>query len=249
MNVVPDVAALHLLANLQAVFDETGDGRASVQWRVRGRRASGEEWSLRRRNRYVSRFDIAFGSITEVLNQLARIETNVFEDVTFRRVKLRASVRSDFRVYRIESFEIWSGNEPLPDTDDAEVRAGDPLVLEAALRAEDGTLVTRSVVLRVPADASGRASISIGGGGAFPNVSTAEECLFDHAACEGETGDSFADLLDDLANAPKNNELVATLDLLDGEAGGPAAITSRRFSRFVDGRVQRFVDVVPAAAP
>jgi hypothetical protein len=89
-ELLPDVVAFHLLSNLQAVFDEDGDGRARIEWRVKGRRASGEDWFLRRANRYASRFDIAFGSIGEVFNQLAAIEVNSVEDVTFRRVKHKA---------------------------------------------------------------------------------------------------------------------------------------------------------------
>jgi hypothetical protein len=242
---VPDVAALHLLSNLDAVFDEVGDGRSRVQWRVKGRRANGDEWFLHRHNRYASKFDAAGGSILEVLNQLSRIESNVFEDVTFAHVKLRAKIWSDFRIYRIESFTILKDGEPVSDTSDVEVHAGDELVLEVTMRAESGSLVASSLALRVPPDVAGRVLVTVFGGGRGPDVSDA--CLFNPEDCPGESGDSFQDLLDDLASTPQNNDLSATLQPLDGDEESPTVGVSRRFSRVVDGSVQDFIDIVAPA--
>jgi hypothetical protein len=243
---VPDVAALHLLANLDAVFDEVGDGRSVVRWRARGRRANGDEWVLGRSNRYASRFDAAGGSILEVLNQLARIETNAFEEVTFTRVKLKARVSTDFRIYRIESFTILKGGVPISDESDVEIHAGDELVLDVVMRAQDGALVTANLTFRVPVEAEGRAAITVFGGSAGPEFS--DDCLFNHDDCPGESVDSFQDLLDDLTSSPQNNDLSAAFRLLGGDEDTPTIGVSRRFARVVDGSLQQIVEVLPAAS-
>jgi hypothetical protein len=243
---VPDVAFLHVLTNIAAVFDEEGDGRSRVEWRVKGTRANGDEWFLHRTNRYASRFDIAFGSIGELFNQLAAIENNPFEAVTVRRVKVRAKVWSDFRVHHIESVAITRDGSPVTGEDRIDVRAGDELVVSVTMSSEEGTPSTVDLVAQVPAGALGETTVSVFGGSAGSIDSTdAAACLFDHGACDTADGDSFQDLLDEFALFPQNNFLYVTIDALDAGDEGGGGVTSRSFSRVVEGFLQTSINVVP----
>jgi hypothetical protein len=102
--------------------------------------------------------------------------------------------------------------------------------------------------LQVPAGVLGEATVSVFGGSAGSiDSADAEACLFNHSECDDPRGDSFQDLLDDLADNPENDVLYATLTSFDSADDDGDAVASRRFSRVVEGFLQTSINVVAPA--
>ena len=63
---LPLITGFGLLANYDAVFDEIGDGRATTNWTITGRRAGNVPFTLNRSNKFASRSDITFDAAFDV---------------------------------------------------------------------------------------------------------------------------------------------------------------------------------------
>jgi hypothetical protein len=234
---VPDIAAFHMLGNIDTVFDEIGAGTSQLEWSARGHRANGAPFVYTRSNRYASRFDISVESIFELFNHLAIIEGNPYTAITFDRVDVDASVDDTYRAYSIAGMTISRNGGPFRDRDLYRINPGDDLVIRVALQAFRGDLRNVDVPFEVPANASsGGGFLQVLGGSGFDEG--ALSCLFDHDACAQGAGggsDSFAELISALENAPKNNDLRAVLFLFSEEGGESITQTTRRVNQVVTG--------------
>ena len=205
---VPDIAAFHLLANEDAVFDRIGDGSVALEFTVEGIAPDGTPFSLTRPNLFFSDFDASFESIFEMYSFLFQIMENPFGPVLITSVDMTASITQEHLVSEITRVESASSLQPaLRERERLRVRRGDTIELQVFLQREGS--VEEDVVqllLRVPRRARG-GSLRVAGGGA-------DSCFFCFFFEEGngdEGPESFAELLSDLEDTPRNNDLVATL--------------------------------------
>jgi hypothetical protein len=244
---VPDIAAFHLLGNLDAVGDRIGGGSSRVKWVVRGERADGDPFVLRRANRYASRFDITFESIFELFEQLAIVEGNPFEAIEFTDVALKASVTEAYRAYDIIKVKVARNGGPFRVRESMRARPGDELLIRAVLRQYRGDRTHVDLPLTVPDSASGEGFLQVfGGSGSDDFFGLEDGCLFDHQACGGAAGDGFEALLRSLESGPKNHDLSAELVLFGFEGPEePIAATRQRLDRVVDGSFSIFVSIQP----
>jgi len=246
---VPSIAAFHLLGNLDAVGDRIGGGSSRVKWVVRGERADGDPFVLRRANRYASQFDIAFESILELwFEQLAIIGANPFEEITFTDVDLEASVTEDYQAYGISNVKVSKNGGPFRPREFMRARPGDELVVRAILDQYRGDRVRVDLPLTVPDSAIGEGFLRVAGGSGSDFFGLEGGCLFDNEACSagGEGGDGFDALLQSLRAGPKNHDLSAELVLFgSGGEDEPIASTRERLDRVVDGSFSIFVSIQP----
>jgi len=230
---VPDIAAFHLLLNSDSVFDQIGKGSSRVKWTVNGTRRNGAAWQLVYSNRYASRFDITGESISQLFGQLATIEGNRFEAVRFTSVDIEATLDDTYREYAIEGVRISKNGGRFRERALLTVEPGDELIVRVLLRKFRGSLVSVDLPLTVPPAAQPGSSGVL----AVRGAPDREECCPDPVR-------SFSELLNELANAPKN--AAVTTDLLlfgfDGEAAQVSV--TRTLDRVVTGRFEIEV-VVP----
>ncbi len=245
---VPDIAAFHLLGNLDAVGDRIGGGSSRLKWVVRGERADGDPFILRRANRYASQGDITFESIFELFEQLATIEANPFEKITFTDVDLEAALTEDYQAYSISAVKVSKNGGAFRPRESLRARPGDELVVRAILRQYRGERLRVDLPLTVPDSAIGEGFLEVTGGSGSDFFGLDGGCLFDHQACSagGGGGDGFDALLQSLKSAPKNHDLSAELVLFgfEGEAE-PIASTRERLDRVVDGSASIFISIEP----
>ena len=205
---VPDIAAFHLLGNEDAVFDRIGDGSVALEFTVEGLGPDGTPFSLTRPNLFFSDFDASFESIFEMYSFLFEIMENPFGEVLITSVDMTASITQEHRVSEITRVESSSSLQPaLRERERLRVRRGDTIELQVFLQREGS--VEEDVVqllLRVPRRARG-GSLRVAGGGA----DSCFFCFFFEEENGDETPESFAQLLSDLEDTPRNNDLVATL--------------------------------------
>ena len=254
----PDVAAFHLVSNIDRVIDRVGGGTAALGWTVTGI-AGGQNFSMSRNNRFADPADVSFSSSDELFSDLLSIVDNPFTDIKLTGVSMNATVKSPFREYRITGLQRFTGGRwvAVRDTDTIELTPGAALRVRVLLANFRSAAPVAPLELRfpVPADATGDGSLDIVGGSDSGDGGDGDFAVTD--AASGEPG-SFKDLLASLRDAPRNDEVTGTLSLfgsgepglLDGSASSPApASVTKRLSEVVSGALSVSVVVAGSDEP
>ena len=198
---VPFLSVIHLLANADRVLDQIGRGTATVQWTFSGTRASGGPWTFTHGDKFASSRDITFESIFESYQQMSQILRNKFERVTVDKVHYNATYSPQFHALQIQQFRIKPANRWITITAHRPVRtvyAGSDLPVRVMLAPSGGQGETQVVDLSVHVPKSAR-------GG--------EALLFVQGGGDGSRtkASTFNELLNQLANAPRNDAVSANL--------------------------------------
>ena len=240
-EIVPVLGFNHLFSNIDTTFDSIGPGHSRVAWSVTGITESGEPWSLSRSNLYSSDFDISIGSSFEVFNQLSRLLNNRFTEIDFTSVELDATVEDDRSGYRIRKVLHKTKEGDFRGGRRVLVRPGSILTVRVDLQSL-GSGPHEEVILKVNVPRNFRSGVmEIQGGSSGGSFF----CFEDLGPCSSRIGkvDSFDDLIDSLENAPKGNDLSATLSVrgskkqrsdtarLDGVVAGFRFLTLRSTRR------------------
>jgi hypothetical protein len=214
----PDIAAFHLIGNIDRVIDRVGGGTTALGWTLTGT-AGGENFSLSRNNRFADPADVSFASADELFSDLFSIVDNPFTDVTFTGIKMNATVRSPFRQYRVTGLQRFQGGGwvTIGDSDTLVLTPGVPLKVRVLLANFRSSAPVTPVQLTFPvaAGATGDGSLDIfagsDGGGSDEG---------DFAGDDSSEPGSFKALLKSLGDAPRNDELQASLSLFGSSSEG-----------------------------
>jgi hypothetical protein len=208
-DIVPTISFYHLFGNIDSAFDQIGEGNSQVEWTVTGITEDGEPWSLNRSNLYSSNNDISMESSFEVLNQLASLLNNRFTEIDFTGVNLNATVNEGRSGYRIAKVLHSKNGRRFIGGRRVLVKPGSNLFLRVRLKnIVDGT--DRKVDLKVRVPARFRSGgLEIAGG----STDGGFLCFEEFGSCSSSVGKqkSFDDLLAALEDAPKGNDLTASL--------------------------------------
>jgi hypothetical protein len=227
---VPAIAPAHLFSNIDSTMDRFGEGSALLEITVRGRRAGGQAWTLRRTDRIASSFDVSAEAASALEEELLVIGSNQFEDVTFRSVSATTELRDSFQLLNITRVRVSRNGGPFVSPSLLRVSPGDQLVLRVTLRRFRGPQRTARIRMTVPTGAIGDGSLTIVGG----NDIFGTACDVDPGACPN----SLPQLLRQMANEPRNDEVVATLSVFGGESSRPVAEARRLMASVVAGTVE-----------
>jgi hypothetical protein len=230
-SIYPSLAFSHLFSNIDVVFDAIGPGSSTITFVIRGTRADGTTWRLRRQNVYASDFDISFESSFEVANFLATIDSNPFEKVKFTSTRISASLEETVHEYRLTDLRVCRGGV-CRDTEEVTASPGQTIRLRATLTPNDGSepeLVDLEVT--VPSGMRFGGEIEVTGGGG--------ECFEGDCGSAGQA-ESFEDLLRSLRGTPTNNTLTASLRSLSGRVRDKDTAS---FDRVVRGSEFVFVNI------
>ena len=199
---VPDylaeVALFAEVDNQDVVFDRIGKGSALVHFTVEGT-ADGEPFTLVRTNRFASSYDISFDTIWEMYEDIYRLLHNRFADVTIGAVHITTQIDPTYRAYKVGKVErkVGTGYVTLSRRSIVHARPGSTLTLRVTLNSDALGTKVETVKVKVP-----YAPI-----GAFGELSVGRLRL------SGSSANSFDDLVSNLSNAPRNDELSAALRL------------------------------------
>ncbi len=203
---VPDIAAFHLLADQDRVFDAISGGRAAVGWTVSGQRANGRPFSYSRNDRFANTFDISFEPVFDLAEQLIRLQNNPFEKVTIKSVRTRSVMHREFQSYTLKKVQILVNGKwtKLFRNRVLQVRPGTTKRFLLTLTSRELGTRTIRLAVPVPPGAGGKSGfLEIAGGNSF------------FGGEEGPGGGGSAGSLDQLikqmARAPRNDEVFANL--------------------------------------
>ena len=222
-EILPDLALFHLIANIDSVFDQIGEGSAEATFRASGVTEDGDRFTLQRSNRYSNPFDIAFDPALDLLSQLYALQFNEIAEVEFTGVDIDLELSPEQRSYTFASIAVSTDGgatfAPLEDPEDfIEAEGGDVLIVEIVLESFRDRTPPRTVQLEldVPEGALGGFLTISGGTGQGQSF----ECLFDPSFCglpEDEEPETIDDLVAQLEDAPRNDEVVARLETFSDE--------------------------------
>lgn len=203
-DLLPVTVAIHAFSNIDSTFDQIGPGSSRVSFTVEGvRTRSGEPWALVRSNRWVSDFDISFGSIPELIGFIGALQTQDLAPIELTSVEIDISVEQAVRAYEIGRVRWSLAGGPFRDVKRIRAKPGQRIVARVPLRATDGAR-RQTVELRfeVPNRQRGGLITISGGGGGGAGLLCA---LF--GECRTNRAQTFRGLLAKLEATPRNDEL------------------------------------------
>lgn len=210
---VPTAAAFGLLVNEDRVFDRIGAGSSVVTYTVTGETKGGTPFALARANRYDSSFDISFENVFELAGQVGAILENEFTDVTINAVNVNVKMTSERRSRIAQKVQIWNGTTWKTLTDNSVVRArpGGWVKLRTVLTTYRNTRPAKYLVQNVKLPST----LKPGSGGSLSVQAAAqgEEFFEEPSSSTGPT--SFSKLIASLANAPRNDQLLTSIDIFN----------------------------------
>jgi hypothetical protein len=229
---MPFLSSLHLLSNADRVIDQFGAGTATVRWTFTGTRAHGAQWTYTRKDRFADHYDITFASIWDSYRQMSQILNNRFEHVRITNVHYNASYSSKFQALQIRKLEIKPGAHWITITGQRHakpVSAGTTLPVRVTLTPSSGhsAPVVERLAVRIPRSArGGEGLLTVQGGGPGSRSRTT----------------SFDELLTNLARAPRNDSVTATLETRS-KSGGSRDSDSSVVSEVVSGHQRVWLNV------
>jgi len=233
---MPSVAPLHLLANMDVVFDHVGRGSSLVNWTIKGVRSNGNPFEVEYGNRYASLGDLSGNSVFQLAEQLSLLQENPFTAVRFTSVEIDASLDDTFRSYMVESAKISRNGGPFRSRSSLTVSPGDNLRIRVTLQRYRGTDVTQTLEVNVPNDVEfgSFGALSIRGGGDFFGGGEPPAAV-----------SSFGQLISSLENADRNDDLIAELSFFDFDTFEPTSTTTdtTRMNAVVEGSLDIQIDV------
>jgi hypothetical protein len=236
---VPDVALFQMAGNVASVFDQETGGSADVTFTVTGTRADGSSWSLSRTNKFSSEYDIVYAPFFELGNDLYTLLNNRFEKVAFTGVTASASVVQQQKQLQLVKALTSTDGVTFEYHRRVVVSPGDTLYVRVTLRPTDGPSdgsadQTVDLSVTIP-DHFRDGLLQVGGGGSSRRFFCVGSC-----GRRGSSGaKSFDELLQQLQDAPHNNDLLA--QLITGRAGSTVT-TTQTLDRVVSGH--RRIEVV-----
>jgi hypothetical protein len=200
----PDLAFIHVLSDIDSVFDKIGAGSSSLTWTIEGTRQDGSPWAFHRSNVYASDFDLSFESTFELYDELLQIAGYENEKISFSSLDVSANVEETVHKYTLVDV-LYCRHGSCESRNRIRSRPGRTLSFRAILRPSDGSPnQSESFSLTIPPHAKS---------GALVNVGSGSDTCFD---CFGESPETFQALLKSFKGLP-NNVLFAKLH--SGEEG------------------------------
>ena len=217
-------AFYHLWANFDSTFDSAGEGTSSVWWTIKGTRADGSPWELKRGNRFVSTA-ISEDTAFEVGFQVEMLQQNPWEEVEVTGVDVETKLESERRLYRFAGVKVSKNGGPYRAVNQVSARPGTRLRARVTLRPNGGgpdKIV--ELPFRLPRNEFPAGDLIIRG---------ADEFFF----FEEEGGsNSFDDLLSSLQTQQRNDVLSGSLVLSGGDGGSvERSVRRTRLDRVVFG--------------
>ncbi len=214
---VPDIAAFHLLADQDRVFDSIGKGSATVGWTVTGKREDGRGFSFSRTDKFANEYDLSFEPTFDLYDQLAQIHFNDIEDVTIDKIKTTSVMSRKYAAYKVKKVRVrergrWHAlrtDRPLF------LRGGTTKRFEVLLTSADLAPARVRVKVEVPkriGHKSGMLEILGGNSDYFGSEEDFSESFY-LGSGESSGPETFDALLAKMRSKPRNDQVIARLML------------------------------------
>jgi hypothetical protein len=103
---VPDIAAFHLLADQDRVFDGIGGGTAQVGWTITGKRADGRTFTLVRTDKFANKYDLSYDPPFDLYDQLAQLQFNDAEEISIESISTTSTMSRQYAAYSVAKVRV-----------------------------------------------------------------------------------------------------------------------------------------------
>lgn len=204
-----------VFAGQDAVFDEWGDGVATSDWTITGKRAGGIPFSVTRSNSWASRDDVTIDPAVDVASAVDQLINNDYENVTIDNVDFGSTMKTKYHQRHITFLSVSVNGGRWTTAKRLTIKAGDKLRLHVGMKEYRGVGTTYSLLsLTVPKKARGQvADLSVIGGNELSNFDEFQDgCLFEEDLCgDPSASGSLNKIISSITSAPRNNTVVAEL--------------------------------------
>jgi len=202
----PLLSAVTVFNSIEKVTDRTGPGTARVTFAITAKDMPGE--TLVRDNMFYSPQNIGETAVGELNEVLATLMNNQFNPVEIMDVRVKVAVDASRR-----SADIVDARP-----DHTNVRPGDKVNIEVKLKPFRDKVITRTVPYIVPKDQpAGPMTLGVRGGGVVTVAQLLQKLQAGEAQIKPEHKKrrTFKDLVNDLADRDRNNDIV--VEIASGE--------------------------------
>lgn len=207
---MPYLASWHLYLDQDRVLQAWTKGTGTISWTVRGTREDGSPFTYTRRDRYASQWSISDDTAWELYGQLYQLQQNDFEEIAVDEITTDSRLSTAYEVYVIKSVAVRKDGVWTSLEQDSTVRLRPGTTKRFKVSLTSRTLGVHAVLLdlKVPLRAAGRSgSISFTGGNWWGGG------YYEEGMSPAGGPSSFDDLLRKLRNAPRNDAVIAVLDV------------------------------------
>ena len=207
------VSWLAQLYNVQVVFDNFGPGSATTRYTIKGKAdnagVADAPFTLRRGNRFQSDWSIPYGAAYDVADTIWTLYRNDITDVDFDSVSVNTVLSTEARLFRVRKVEVQKDGEwkAVRNYRSVTAKAGGTLKFRVQMESYRDKYGSRTARFSVPVPEVSRRSygyMSIGGG---------------DRSWRRVKGDTFAELIQAIENRPRNDELVADMQVRERGSG------------------------------
>lgn len=212
-QLAPILTATTVFNFIEKTLDRVGPGTARVGFEVSGRDLPGD--SIKRENMFYSAGNIGEAAVGELYEALAMIANNKFTPVDVMDVKVNISIDQERRTAAIMEARA----------NVATAKPGDTVDITVKLKPYRETPITRVVSYVIPKDQpAGPLTLEVRGGGMVPlmyGLLKAQGLEQELVRIERNKQRSFDDVIEDLVNRDRNNDIVVEVLEMDyGNLGG-----------------------------
>lgn len=214
---LPGLMPSAVFTNQDAVFDEWSDGTSTNSWTISGRRVGGVPFKVTRANRWASQSDVTVDPAFDIAEATDALVNNDYEEVTIDSVAYDQTLAIRFQQSHITRVRVAVDGAPYSTAKVVRVKPGDKLTVRVDLSPYRSTTGTYTKLrMTVPKSAAGRrGEVFVAGGMDLAGEGGDEslECLLIGDCDEDETAGSLNAVISSLTSAPRNDALVAQLNL------------------------------------
>ena len=208
-----DIAASHLMANLDRVYDGWRAGSAEAGWTIRGTRSNGTPWTYSFADHWTDRADITFLPSVTLYEHAETLRTALGTKGTIDAITIDAKLSEELRTWSIVEAEVRRAGTwvPLQARKKIKARAGAVLRVRATLASVDNNLGRKVVrmTVRVPAKAKGaEGTLVVATAGAAPLAERVQGSGVDRAIARLQRSPRQSDLVAAVVATPRRTELV-----------------------------------------
>ncbi|GAA3552350.1 SpoIVB peptidase S55 domain-containing protein [Microlunatus spumicola] len=222
-DLLPGLVPYALWANVDATFDEVGDGRLTDGWTITGTRGGGKAFTVHRNDTWADRTDASFEPAVALADAVYALTDNEEEHVTITSVIYDATVSTTFRQLRLTKVEVSTDGGKTWKKDAVRVKAGKKLTVRTTVKPYQGSKSIKKVItVKVPKAAKGlQANLSVFGGASLDGEGGDDTACLLEDSCDSDEDSSLSTVIKSIQSAPRNDELVVELQAgSDDEAKG-----------------------------
>lgn len=146
-----DIAATHLMSNLDRVYDGWRAGSAEVGWTIRGKRPNGSAWTFTHADHWTDRSDITFVPASMLYEHVEMLRGALGTKGTIDSITMNAKLSEPLRTWSVVNAEVRRGGKwiPLKARKKIKARPGAVLRVRATLSSAENNLGRKVVRMKV----------------------------------------------------------------------------------------------------